>query len=255
VAEQNSEITRAFMLDDGEWRLRIDNYWAEFLGCRIEDLFTPDSKIVFSENSPGVFGLMLGHARVYSMGHQLRGVFSKKDRDSNLPTEKSFTPDRLVSLLDKNGVGIDEAYGPGYLTYCHRELFCPADERDVLLLSDADKGQIELLGERVGWTNIFHTTSSSWIARFGIFRDAKLVSLTTVRPWANRVASMMVATDPDYRGCGFATSAVSKATRWVLEKTNMVPQYDTSINNLSSLRIAHVLGYQYYGQIIYIRVV
>jgi GNAT superfamily N-acetyltransferase len=255
VAEENNESVSAFLLDDGEWRSRIDGYWTEFLGCRIQDLYMPDSKVVFSEHSPGIFGLMLGPARVYSLDPGLKGLFPAQNQNSELFTEKAFSPDRLAALLEKNGVCFEEAYGPGYLTYCHADVFCAADEKDTRPLRAADDGQIERLGERIGWTDIFRQTSPAWIARFGIFRDGNLVSLTTVRSWAGQVASMLVATDPDYRGYGFATSVVSMATRWVLEETDMVPQYDTSVNNLSSLRIAHVLGYQYYGQIIYIRVV
>jgi GNAT superfamily N-acetyltransferase len=253
TSEQSREITHAFMLDDGEWRFQIDNYWAEFLGCRLEDLYMPDHTVVFSENSPGIFGLMLGQARVYSIDHRLRRMFWKNSRRPDPFAEKSFVLGRLASLLERNGIGIDETYGPGYLTYCHREIFCPADEKDARPLGIPDEAQIERLGKRVGWTDIFRKVSDTWIARFGIFRDGRLVSLTTVRPWAGQVAAMMVATDPDYRGLGYATSVVSMATRWVLERTDMVPQYDTSVGNLSSLRIAHVLGYQYYGQIIYIR--
>ncbi|MBN2386677.1 MAG: GNAT family N-acetyltransferase [Anaerolineales bacterium] len=251
----SGEITGAITLDDEAWRLRIDSYWAEYLGCCVDALHHPRRGIVFSKNSPGIFGLMVGDARVYSVNHQLGCLLPNKDILPTWIAGDEFTLAQPMAALDENGFRTGEAYGPGYLTYCHSRHFRPADDADVCPLREDDRDEIEWLGQQVGWTDLFHETASSWIARFGIFREKHLISIAIVRSWAGQVGSMMVATHPAHRRRGYAIRAVSMATRWVLDETDLIPQYDTATTNVSSLKVAQLLGYQHYGQILYIQVV
>lgn len=232
---------------------RIDEYWANYLGCQVEDLHAAGTRTVFSERYPGIFGLMVGQARVYSIHPALQPFLADPGFFFTPPGE--FSPAAFPGLVARAGLHVQETYGPGWLTYCDPASFRPRDDRSVCILDDTNAAEIGQLAEVVGWSELFRENSSQWIARFGLFQDRELASVAMLRAWGRQIGSLTVATRPECRGRGCASQVVSRATRWLFEETDLVPQYDTALHNLASLRVAHGLGYRTYGQIVYVRLV
>ena len=76
----------------------------------------------------------------------------------------------------------------------------------------------------------------------------KLVSWAALKRKSETVWEVATATEPDYRGRGYARQAVSAATASALEQ-GRVPLYIFDADNRTSAFVCRVLGYQRYADI------
>ena len=222
-------------------RERIDQYWAQFLGCEVEDLRSGQDRLVYHRGSPGLFSLTVNRSRVISLRP---GV-------PRLPLDVSLTPDVAREALAPVGA-IEEIYGPAVVMYGHKEDFRPRDEMDSRLLDSSTHHQDLLrFAKVVGWQEYVYQTVVFWDYAFGIYREGELASVATATIWGGILGALKVATAPDHRRKGFGGAVVSAATRWMLENTRLIPQYDTASVNTASRRLGVSLGYREYGSIFY----
>jgi GNAT superfamily N-acetyltransferase len=88
-------------------------------------------------------------------------------------------------------------------------------------------------------------------AIFGVREPrGRLVSWAALKLKSERVWEIAVATEPDYRGRGYARDTVSAATRFALEQRR-VAIYIHDRDNTSSAFVARALGYQMYAEIVF----
>jgi GNAT superfamily N-acetyltransferase len=77
----------------------------------------------------------------------------------------------------------------------------------------------------------------------------RLVSWTAIKLKSDRVWEMAVATEPDYRGRGFARDVVAAAVQYTLEQ-GRVPIYIHDRDNGTSAYVARAVGFQLYCEIV-----
>jgi len=77
----------------------------------------------------------------------------------------------------------------------------------------------------------------------------RLVSWAAIKLISETVWELAVATEPDYRGRGFARDAVAAATRFTLEQGRL-PIYIHDRDNSTSGFVARALGFQLYCEIV-----
>ncbi len=77
----------------------------------------------------------------------------------------------------------------------------------------------------------------------------RLISWAALKLKSDAVWELAVATEPDYRGRGFARDAVAAATRFTLEQGRL-PTYIHDRDNGTSAFVARAVGYQLYCEIV-----
>ena len=81
----------------------------------------------------------------------------------------------------------------------------------------------------------------------GWFAEARLISAAAVQVWGDSIGEIFVDTLAQHRRRGYARMVTRAATRWLLEETSLIPQYDAELTNPASLRVAQAIGYEPYG--------
>ena len=77
----------------------------------------------------------------------------------------------------------------------------------------------------------------------------RLVSWAAIKLKSDSVWELAVATEPDYRGRGYARDAVAAAARYTLEQ-GRVPIYIHDRDNATSAYVARAVGFQLYCEIV-----
>jgi len=111
-----------------------------------------------------------------------------------------------------------------------------------LSLSDVDN--LDDIGEKWLWK--FAGTPAGLIENcdnFGVFKEGKLVSISSVFTSSRRYDDIAVATHPAYRGKGYALLCAGALTGWLL-KRGRKPVWNTSPENIASMKIPFSLGYR-----------
>ncbi|GAC1321689.1 MAG: hypothetical protein NVSMB2_18640 [Chloroflexota bacterium] len=78
----------------------------------------------------------------------------------------------------------------------------------------------------------------------------RLISWAALKLKSDAVWELAVATEPDYRGRGFARDTVSAAAAFTLER-GRVPIYIHDRDNGTSAFVARSIGFQLYGEIVF----
>lgn len=146
--------------------------------------------------------------------------------------------------------GLVDIYGPAYLLYGSQVIPQPGCAVAIRPLTRADQPAVEQFQQGMGAAVWQLDQPQLWPRLCGIFQDDQLVAAGAVRLWAERIGEIFVDTLPSYRKRGYAKALAGHLTDWVLRETTWLPQYDTEAHNLSSLRVAHAVGYRYYGMML-----
>ena len=77
----------------------------------------------------------------------------------------------------------------------------------------------------------------------------RLISWTALKLKSDRVWELAVATEPDYRGRGYARDTVAAATQYTLDEGRL-PIYIHDRDNGSSAFVARAVGFQFYAEIV-----
>jgi RimJ/RimL family protein N-acetyltransferase len=77
----------------------------------------------------------------------------------------------------------------------------------------------------------------------------RLVSWAALKLKSDRIWEIAVATEPDYRGRGYARDVVSAASRYSLDQGRL-PTYIHDRDNSTSAYVARAVGYQLYAEIV-----
>lgn len=226
---------------------RLDQYWADELGCTRDDLYAgrvavraprhregprwmgwlvPLEVIVPGDAPPGSGVISVTPFLDSTLRTFLRG---ECDLETCLPPEGKtlvhFAHDYMPSTLPKYHV----------ILHCPPGCFQPsADVLPVEILSDHDL--------HAEWYR-YHFDGPVFVARGN---HGEIASWAAIKVKSPDVWEMAVATEPAYRHKGLARSVVTHATRAALD-AGKVALYLHDVTNYASSKVCGALGYQFYG--------
>lgn len=244
-------------------RPSIDAYWAALLACP-EALLYPTQTVIFhSPQSPGVLGLQTQRHWLFAVAPSVTIAEATRWVRRVLPllaigrTWLRLWPalgQKLRRLLWSWAVPrigrhttLTDLYGPAYVLYCSQVMpyaRCTVTIRPITMADQPAVQHFQQAMNSVAWSL---DQPQLWPRVCGIFQDDRLVAAGAVRLWAARIGEIFVDTLPRYRRRGYARALAGHLTEWMLRETAWLPQYDAEAHNLPSLRVARVVGYQYYG--------
>jgi len=236
-------------------RPQIDAYWASFLDCQPDLLYPAQTSTLWAENSPGLLGLQTAQQGLFALHPGLTtltaaGLLADMVPllDSSHPHAAYAWPHAVQQQLRLRAFA--DIYGPAYILYCPQVLMQPPHSLVIHLLDEQDQPWVQQFQQEIGAV-VWHLDQPHlWPRICGIFQDGQLVAAGAVRCWGNKIGEIFVDTLPHYRNRGYAKALVSELTAWVLRETTWLPQYDAEIHNVPSLRVAHAVGYAYYGMLL-----
>jgi RimJ/RimL family protein N-acetyltransferase len=229
----------------------VTDYWANHLGCSVADL-SGNLPLVIPHGREltgyrGVFAFFREAAPVISVPTNLRkeiSAFCVKQSADDLMSPARFAA--CAQILQGTVIGPASV---GYAddvtlrqTAGKARLLVPSDERAA--------SELEASCPSIEWEHGGSVIGEQPTA--GIFFGDRLVALAGYEIWGNSIAHIAVVTEPEFRGRGFARSAVSEIARHALE-AGLIPQYRTLTSNTASMRVADALGFRYYGTSVVVR--
>jgi len=226
---------------------RLDQYWADELGCTPEDLHAGGVKICAPRHREGPRWMgWLVPLECIALEDAPPGTGVVSVTPYLEGTLRAFLPTvrEMADCLPPDGkalVRFARDYLPtGYpkihaILVCHPETFQPFPETLPVEPLRHDDSQAD-------WFR-YHFDGPIFAAR-GEHGD--VASWAAIKCKSHHVWEMAVATEPPYRNRGLARSTVSRATRAALE-AGKVPIYLHDVGNAASARVCRALGYQFYG--------
>ncbi|MEN6355934.1 MAG: GNAT family N-acetyltransferase [Armatimonadota bacterium] len=218
---------------------QLDRFYSSALGCAPEALNSGRLVVVECEQITGIRFAKGSPLALFSIGKGTGAVVSV------MPDLYEATTNALASAdtLDGNACRTLESvltpiikpqfWFEGCRLYCDSESFidlAKGDVRDVTNMDETAAGIHARWGGRV----------------FGLIADGKVVSWAGVKPLSDVGWDLTIQTLPEYRGMGYAKSAVSSAVRYILDN-GKIATWGTDRTNIASLRTAHSVGFQDYG--------
>ncbi|MEO7001647.1 MAG: hypothetical protein ABI068_07575 [Ktedonobacterales bacterium] len=221
-------------------------YWAERLGCAIEDVRRPGVTPLPNGGElatyRGAFLLRWDDACVFTTPVSLFPMVETAIRNRTLGD--IFDGEFLASLFAPH---VGRIVGPAFQACADASDFRPVDTRGTRLLTANDIEALRRLTSACApdeWADI--TIESNRLPVFGCFACDELASAGTLIAWGQCLRNIGIVTHPTYRGLSYGRAVVSEMTAYTLGRGN-VAQYQTLLGNASSVALAHALGYQQYA--------
>ena len=221
---------------------RIDGYWAERLGCRIDDLREPRVTLVTHHEAlaeyRGVYALR-SHDGGLLVSSPASHAGTLRDAIAGLPPDRAFDAALLRGTLGDAGATV---IGPASLAYADSAAFIPATHTDVRRLTPAEAGALDALRTRCDATEWAHSgIQPEHDPIFARFDDGNILAAAS---WAamGPLRHIGVITHPEHRGHGYA-SAVGSAVTSAALTDGAVPQWQTLLSNAPSLAVGRRLGF------------
>lgn len=225
---------------------RATLYWARHLGCEPGSLFATPLRVVAHSielaDYHGVFALFRDSSAIISVPKS-----REKDLRALLPGEEQYcTPADLAAAL---APATARTIGPAFIGYASK-IAVPGHDARPLKASDAPAlRRLESSCDPVEWE---HGGSAIENPCAGVFADGQLVALAGYEIWGGEIAHISIVTDPEFRGRGFAQSAVACIASHGIA-AGLLPQYRTLESNAASIRIAETLGFLPFARSLAIR--
>jgi RimJ/RimL family protein N-acetyltransferase len=218
---------------------QLDSFYSHALGCTPADLnsgrlitiaYEQISGIRFAKGSPlALFSIGKGSGAVvsvlpsfYDTAISTLSSSNTLDDDACRALETALTP--IIQ---------PEFWFKGSRLYCDETTFINLAHGDVRDVTDIDETAAGI--------------HAKWGGRvYGQIVDGKVVSWAGIKPLSDVGWDLTIQTLPEYRGKGYAKSAVSAAVRHILNN-GKIATWGADRTNIASLRTAYALGFQDYG--------
>jgi RimJ/RimL family protein N-acetyltransferase len=143
--------------------------------------------------------------------------------------------------------------GPAFVGYSDQKHFRPSFSSPTRQLTAQDEKAVETLRTACAVED-WEAGGSEFRPNVtvGAFSGQELAALAGYQLWGEQIAHIAILTHPAFRGRGHATTAVSKLTELVFERS-LVPQYRTLDANTPSLAVARRLGFVRYATSLAVR--
>lgn len=220
---------------------RLDQHYAGHLGCCTDDLTS--GRVVVVPNK-GIDNIRFARAvplAVYGLskagGIVLSVLPSLVDATRQCLEGQQCTAldDDVCNVLQQELEPLIHArmWFRGRRLYCSAETFVDCSFGDVREVTQDDEVAAAL---NIKWGGPV----------FGQIVDCRTVSWAAVKPLSDIAWDLSIETLPDYRGKGYAKSAVSRAVRHILNRGRLAT-WGCDRDNAASLRTAKALGFQDYA--------
>lgn len=233
------------MLDDPIISIAT-RYWADHLGCAEGELFSEPLRVI--PHGPdladyhGAFALFRENAVIVSIPPQHADAF----QPLLAGLAEGDTPETLATALQSFAGTV---VGPAYIGYAAK---IAPPKHPARALNPEDIPALHEFQQRCNPTEWEHGGSGTENSCSGVFVDGKLVAVAGYEIWGAKIAHILVITHPDYRGHGFARSAVAHLAARAIE-AGLLPQYRTLESNRASLHLAETLGFHLYARSLAVR--
>jgi GNAT superfamily N-acetyltransferase len=219
----------------------LDRHYASQLGCAPEDLNSDRLTVVPNETIGGVR---------FAKGIPLAVYALSKSRGAVISVLPSVVEPARVAVADRAPSGLDDdlcdtlqsALNPvidvrfwfrGYRLYCSGETFTDRTVGEVREVTTDDQ--------------IAAGLNRKWGGPvFGQIADGRVVSWAAIKALSDVAWDLSVETRPEYRGRGYAKSAVSAAVRHILGSGKLAT-WGCDRDNPASLSIALSVGFEHYA--------
>ena len=218
----------------------LNRYYADELGCSPCDLNKQELTVVasdhrdirFAKGTPlPLFSLAKAGGAVISVRPGLEEVVKTALRDAN------------VVVLDDNACdAIERAVSPLVnvrMWFRGNRLFCEPSS-----FIDQQLGTVECVTHTGEHARHLHDKWGGEV--FGQIVDSIVVSWAAIKPLSDVAWDLSIETHPNYRGHGYAKSAVSAAVKFIFENGKLAT-WGTDRTNIASLNTARSLGFQDYA--------
>lgn len=222
-----------------------NRYWAEHLGCTIDDMFTASIRLLVHG------GELQGYNGVFALFRDGRTMISAPPEESG----------RIQNLLESSGPELSPSTFSTALGYVAFQIIGPAfigyggglaPLHTVRLLTSRDASAIDALQASCSSEEWEHGGSLLENTCSGVFVDDRLVALSGYEIWGGVIAHLSIVTHPAFRGQGYGRSTVSHLAAHATA-AGLMPQYRALESNLASIAIADSLGFQSYATSVAIR--
>jgi GNAT superfamily N-acetyltransferase len=230
----------------------VDAYWAENLGCAPEDLHRPGVTLL------GNGGGLATYQGAYLLRWEETCVVTVPV--SLLPlvegAVRGQTPDEIFDrtfLTTMFGSRLDRIIGPAFQGCADTSDFHAVDVRGTRPLAAEDDEALERLAMACDRDEWVHSGIERALAPiFGCYTGDELAAAGMLLPWGLRQCNVGIITHPSFRGQGYGRAVVSAVTAYMLAE-GYVAQYQTLLDNTSSVAIARALGYRQYATTLAVR--
>jgi len=223
-------------------------YWADHLGCTEAKLFSQPLRILHHGDDladyHGVFALFREGAAMVSIPPEHADAI----RPLLAGLAGGCSPEALATALQPVAATV---IGPAYIGYA---LKVALPEHPTRALNPEDIPALHEFQQKCNPTEWEHGGSGTENSCSGVFVEGKLVAVAGYEIWGGRIAHILIISHPDYRGRGFARSAVAHLAARALE-AGLLPQCRTLESNRASLRIAETLGFHPYARSLAVRLI
>lgn len=238
------------MLDNRTLAIATD-YWTGHFGCSAAD-FARETPVVISHGGEladyrGIFAFFREAAPVISVPADRReslSVFFAEQPEGALASPMRFA----ACVQGLSG----EVIGPAFVGYAGEATLQHMEGEARLLVPGDDRaaGELESACASIDWEHGGSLVGEQPTA--GVFVGDRLVALAGYEIWGGSIAHIAVVTSPEFRGRGYARSAVSQIARHALA-VGLVPQYRTLMSNTASMCVADALGFRFFGASVVVR--
>lgn len=238
-------------MGDFSYRLLSDHWFGE-LGCAPSDL--KRSKLTVSTHGtslvayPGIIFFRQDAGCAVSVPNKLK--IEMEMRFSKVSVEEVFNPKFLSDIF---GDDVEKLIGPAWIGSISRKDFlpCHGDETRLLLAEDW-KAFDRFLSKNSQKDVEFSSLESGRSPTAAVFQEGEVVAAASYEILGDQVAHIGVLALSTFRGRGFATKAISQITELALTE-NLGIQYQTLVENISSVSAAKRLGFRKFAETISIR--
>lgn len=227
----------------------IDQYWAGFVGCDVEQLLCDNQ--IHTTLVPEEIGFWALSRR----GGWVIGMPPSFDEQLRVDVAAAFRPKTLADgpwlqrLMRKQQP--QDFYGPAViLLHKHptRQFASQPYVREVTPQDRSAVDEFHATTPAVPWTL---DESTVWVKIFGAFVDGHLVAASSVRIWGNLLAEVYVDTSPMYQRQGYGKAVTSAALNWIHTETSYCPESVVELSNYGSLQLMKHLGFEPYSYMVY----
>lgn len=231
----------------------VDNYWADFLGCDLEQLLSDGTSHQLTSTK---------HQSIWAFARRSSWVVIVPTSWPQAVREQIYhcfqpnlVPDavQLQRLLDRTDH--QQLYGPALIMLYERERDTQSIRpeqplTEVRSLTAADHEQV--LAFQVAAAPIVWSLQEGeiWPKIFGVFVEDQLVATCGVRIWGELLAELYVDTVPTHWRQGYGKIATAAALHWVHTESPYQAESVVELANAASWRLMHNVGFTPYAYMV-----